>query len=301
MPYICRPQAGPGRLGNCSVNIVVMKFEKANVLITGGASGIGKIMGRMALEKGAACLIIWDINPQNIATSIKELGAYGKVKGYVVDVSRHNLVTEGYQRVKAECGAVDILINCAGIVTGNKTFDKQTTEEITRTMNINTLAPMFVARAMLPDMIRRDRGHICTIASAGGMISNPKMSVYAASKWGVIGWSDSVRIELQDMKSKVHISTIAPYYINTGMFDGVRSRIIPILKPEYVAKKVIKAIERNTSFKGIPFGFHFIRFWQAILPTKAFDWLFGEVFGIYHTMDDFKGRQNVNKTEIKAS
>ncbi len=270
---------------------VVMKFEKANVLITGGASGIGKIMGRMALEKGASCLIIWDINPQNIATAVSDLSKHGKVKGYIVDVSRNDLVTEGYNKVVNECGEVDILINCAGIVTSNKTFDKQTADEIVRTININTIAPMFVTRAMLPGMIRRNRGHVCNITSAGGMLSNPKMSVYAASKWGAIGWSDSVRIELQDMKSDVHFTTVAPYYINTGMFEGVRSRIIPILKPEYVAKRVIRAIERNKSFRGIPFGFHFIRFWQFILPTRVFDWFFGEVMGIYHTMDNFTGRK----------
>ena len=268
-----------------------MKFENANVLITGGASGIGKIMGRMALEKGASCLIIWDINPQTIATAVSELSKIGKVKGYIVDVSRNELVVEGYNKVVSECGEVDILINSAGIVTSNKTFDKQTADEIVRTININTIAPMFVTRAMLPGMIARNRGHVCNIASAGGMLSNPKMSVYAASKWGAIGWSDSVRIELQDMKSDVHFTTVAPYYINTGMFDGVKSRIIPILKPEYVCKRIIRAIERNKSFRGIPFGFHFIRFWQFILPTRIFDWLFGEVMGIYHTMDKFTGRK----------
>lgn len=268
-----------------------MKFNGTNVLITGGASGIGKIMGRMALEKGASSLIIWDINKASIEAAREELGRYGKVKGYIVDVSNNDIVTLAYEKVCADCGQVDILINCAGIVTSNKTFDQMTVDEITRTMNINTIAPMFVAHAMLPDMIRRNRGHICTIASAGGMLSNPKMSVYAASKWGAIGWSDSVRIELQEMKSNVHVTTVAPYYINTGMFDGVKSRIIPILKPEYAARKVIKAIERNTNFKGIPFGFHFIRFWQAILPTKVFDFFFGQVFGIYHAMDNFTGRK----------
>lgn len=278
-----------------------MKFENANVLITGGASGIGRIMGRMALEKGAASLIIWDINPQNIASAVNELSHIGKVKGYVVDVSRNDLVTEGYAKVMNECGEIDILINCAGIVTSNKTFDRQTADEIVRTMNINTIAPMLVTRVMLPGMIRRNRGHVCTIASAGGMLSNPKMSVYAASKWGAIGWSDSVRIELQDMKSDVHITTVAPYYINTGMFDGVKSRIIPILKPEYASRKIIRAIEKNKTFKGIPFGFHFIRFWQAILPTRVFDWLFGEVFGIYHTMDAFTGRKNGRTAVTKAS
>ena len=277
-----------------------MKFRNANVLITGGASGIGRIMGRMALEKGASNLIIWDINPINIESTKKELGKLGKVWGYIVDVSDNKKVNETYVRTVNECGDIDILINNAGIITSNKTFDNQTEDEIVRTMKINTIAPMFVARAVLPDMLKRNRGHICTIASAGGMLSNPKMSVYAASKWGVIGWSDSVRIELQDMKSNVHVTTIAPYYINTGMFDGVKSRIIPILKPEYVSRKVIRAIERNKIFKGIPFGFHFIRFWQTVLPTRVFDFFFGQVFGIYHTMDNFTGRK-AEKPAAKAS
>ena len=277
-----------------------MNFENANVLITGGASGIGKIMGRMALEKGAKCFIIWDINISAIEETRKELSRFGAVKGYVVDVSNNDIVTLAYQKTVAECGDIDVLINCAGIITSNKTFDQQTPEEIIRTMNINTIAPMFVARVMLPDMLRRNHGHVCNIASAGGMLSNPKMSVYAASKWGAIGWSDSVRIELQEMKSKVHFTTVAPYYIKTGMFEGVKSPLIPILKPEYVAKRIIRAIERNRSFRGIPFGFHFIRFWQAFLPTKVFDFFFGKVCGIYHAMDNFTGRKNSAAPSAKA-
>ena len=278
-----------------------MKFENANVLITGGASGIGKIMGRMALEKGARCFIIWDINLAGIEATRKELSRYGNIKGYVVDVSNNEVVNLAYRKTVEDCGNIDILINCAGIITSNKTFDKQTADEMVRTMNINTLAPMFVTRAMLPDMLERNCGHVCNIASAGGMLSNPKMSVYAASKWGAIGWSDSVRIELQNMKSKVHVTTVAPYYINTGMFDGVKSPIIPVLKPEYVAKRVIRAIERNKSFRGIPFGFHFIRFWQFLLPTRIFDWFFGEVMGIYHAMDAFTGRKKEASNAAKAS
>ena len=117
------------------------------------------------------------------------------------------------------------------------------------------------------------------------------MSVYAASKWGIIGWSDSVRIELKQMKSKVRFTTIAPYFINTGMFDGVKSRFFPILKPEPTAKKIIKAIEKNKNFKGLPFSYHFIRFCQALLPTSIFDYIFGEVVGIFHAMDNFTGRK----------
>ena len=277
-----------------------MKIKGSNVLITGGASGIGKIMGRMALEKGARNLIIWDINIAAIEAVKQEFKELGSVYGYRVDVSSNDTVVNTYKRVLEDCGEVDILINCAGIVTSNKTFDKMSADEITRTININTIAPMFVAHAMLPGMLRRNRGHICTITSAGGMLSNPKMSVYAASKWGATGWSDSVRIELQEMKSKVRITTVAPYYINTGMFDGVKSPIIPILKPEYVSRKVLRAIEKNKNFAGIPFGFHFIRFWQAFLPTRVFDFFFGKVFGIYHAMDQFTGRTKENKAKAIA-
>ena len=277
-----------------------MKIKGSNVLITGGASGIGKIMGRMALEKGARNLIIWDINIAAIEAVKQEFKELGNVYGYRVDVASNDTVVNTYKRVLEDCGEVDILINCAGIVTSNKTFDQMSADEITRTININTIAPMFVAHAMLPGMLRRNRGHICTITSAGGMLSNPKMSVYAASKWGATGWSDSVRIELQEMKSKVRITTVAPYYINTGMFDGVKSPIIPILKPEYVSRKVLRAIEKNKNFAGIPFGFHFIRFWQAFLPTRVFDFFFGKVFGIYHAMDQFTGRTKENKAKAIA-
>lgn len=268
-----------------------MRFNGANVLITGGASGIGRIMGRMALEKGARKLIIWDINAQNIEIVRSELAAIGSVCGYRVDVSDKASIKEVYSATVKECGPVDILIQCAGIVTSNATFDKLTTPDIERTMMINAVAPMNVAHVVLPDMIERDHGHICNIASAAGMLSMPKMSVYAASKWSVIGWSDSVRIELHDMKSSVRFTTVAPYFINTGMFDGVTSRIFPILDPENTARKIVRSIEKNKDFRGIPFGFHFIRFWQALLPVCLFDFVFGTIFGIYHTMDHFTGRK----------
>ena len=266
------------------------KLKNANILITGGVSGIGKIMGRMALEKGAKSLIIWDINQDNLESTKAEFATLGTVFTYVVNVADSDAVIAAYQRVKKECGDVDILINCAGIVRGNNTFDHQTIQDIRLTMDVNTIAPMVLTLQVLPDMLQRNRGHICNIASAGGMLGNPKMSVYGASKWAVIGWSESMRIELQQKKSNVHVTTVAPYFISTGMFKGVRS-IFPILKPEPTAKKIIRAIERNTIFAGIPFGYHFIRFWQAILPLHVFDFIFGTVFGIYRTMDHFTGRK----------
>lgn len=171
------------------------RFKDKCVLITGGGSGIGRIMGRLALERGARKVVVWDIDERNIAASLAAYAAPERTAGYRADVSDRRQVEETFARTTAECGPVEILINCAGIITGNKTFDRQTPEEIERTMAVNATAPMYLTLQALPGMLERNEGHICNIASAAGMISNPRMSVYAASKWAVIGWSDSLRIE----------------------------------------------------------------------------------------------------------
>lgn len=266
------------------------KIKGRTLLITGGASGIGRIMGRMALQRGAKKVVVWDINEDNIAATESELNSYGEVKGYKVDVANTEMVKQMFAHTTKECGDVDILINSAGIITGNKTFAEQSQQDIDRTMAINATAPMTVALQALPPMLERNVGHICNIASAAGFIANPRMSIYAASKWAVIGWSDSLRVELQEAKSNVHVTTIAPYYINTGMFDGVRSRIIPILKPEWVAKKILNAIEKNKKISSWPLGYHLIRTLQALLPLRALD-LLCKVLGIYNALDHFKGRK----------
>lgn len=266
------------------------KIKGRTLLITGGASGIGRIMGRMALQRGAKKVVVWDINEDNIAATESELKSYGEVKGYKVDVANTEMVKQMFALTTKECGDVDILINSAGIITGNKTFAEQSQQDIDRTMAINATAPMTVALQALPPMLERNVGHICNIASAAGFIANPRMSIYAASKWAVIGWSDSLRVELQEAKSNVHVTTIAPYYISTGMFDGVRSRIIPILKPAWVAKKILNAIEKNRKISSWPLGYHLIRTLQALLPLRALD-LLCKVLGIYNALDHFKGRK----------
>lgn len=215
--------------------------------------------------KEVAHLVIWDVNPDNIRrTEIELAGILGsdtkkpnadtratmvghknRIHSYQVNCADADIVAETYSRVISEVGDVDMLINCAGIVRGNNTFDKQTVKDIDLTMDVNATAPMLVALQALPDMIKRDSGCICNIASAAGMLGVPKMSVYCASKWAVIGWTESMRIELKLAKSKVKVLSVAPYFINTGMFDGVQSKIFPILKPEKVAAKVIRAIEKG--------------------------------------------------------
>ena len=277
-----------------------MHIKGTNVLITGGASGIGRIMGRICLEKGASNLIVWDINQANIDKTEAELSdvkpaeagvSKGQIHSYIVNVSDPQAIKSAYEKVKSEVGEVDILVNCAGIVRGNNTFDKQTVQDIDLTMDINANAPMYVALAVLPDMLRRDRGHICNIASGAGMLGVPKLSVYCASKWAVIGWTESMRVELKQARSHVRVTSVAPYFINTGMFDGVNSKVFPILDPEKTAAKIIRAVEVGKSFRGIPFAYHFIRIWQGLLPNFLFDFIFGKVFGVYSVMDHFTGRR----------
>lgn len=158
------------------------------VLITGGGSGIGKIMSRLMLERKAK-VAIWDISQENIDVTLSEL-SNPNIFGYKVDVSNIEQIKETAKKVKQEIGVVDVLINNAGIIVG-KYFHEHSLGDINSTMDINASAPMHMTHVFLEDMMKQNAGHICNIASSGGLVSNPKMSVYAASKWSVIGWSDS--------------------------------------------------------------------------------------------------------------
>jgi len=241
------------------------------------------------LERKAK-VIIWDINQASIDETISEFSNEGDIFGFNVDVSNSEQIQETAKMVKQKIGVVDVLINNAGIVVG-KFFNEHSVPDITNTMNINAIGPMYVTMKFLEDMLNQNSGHICNIASSGGLISNPKMSVYAASKWAVIGWSDSLRLEMKQMNKDVMVTTIMPYYIHTGMFEGVKSKI-PILEPETAALTIVKAIEKNKIMVTIPgYIYRLTRIGQAILPLTIFDWFAGNVLGIYKTMEHFIGRK----------
>lgn len=261
-------------------------FKNKNVLITGGASGIGKLLGKHFLEQGAN-LIIWDINDTQLQLTIGEFNTIGQVTGYKVDISKLDEIQDSYKKVISHQGTVDILINNAGIIVG-KYFSDHTQSEIQRTMDINAMAPMYITHLFIQNMIAQNAGYICTISSSAGLIANPKMAVYAASKWAALGWSDSLRLEMKKMKKNIGVTTVTPYYINTGMFEGVKS-IIPLLHPEKVVRNIIRAIEKEKPIASMPWSIHFVRFFQGILPIRFFDWFVGDILGVYKSMDEFKG------------
>lgn len=268
-----------------------MDFKNKSVLITGGGSGIGKIMARKSLERGAAKLIIWDINEDALTQTKNDFSALGgEIFIYKVDVFNLDEVKINAQRVRTEVGKIDVLINNAGIVVG-KYFHEHTHDQIHKSMVINSNAFMHIGLEFLPGMMAENYGAICNIASSAGLISNPKMSVYAASKWAVVGWSDSLRLEMEQLGKNVSVTTIMPFYINTGMFDGVKSKLLPILEPEPTSERIIKAIENKTKMLAMPLPYWFIRLSQGILPIPIFDWVMKNVFGVYDTMKDFTGRK----------
>lgn len=265
------------------------KIREKTVLITGGASGIGYLMAGKMLEKQAALVILWDIDREKLIQSAKALP--GKVATYTVDVSDTRSVKQTAHEVIAKHGAPDILINNAGIVVG-KAFKEHQHHEIDKTMDINSSALMHITLEFIHALIGKKSAHIVNISSAASYVANPNMSVYVASKWAATGWSESLRLEMERQHPHVHVTTVIPYYIDTGMFAGIKTnRLLPMLKPEKVAGKIIAAIEKDRIYVKMPFMIKLTPFVKGILPARMFDWFAGKVLGIYDTMTTFKGRR----------
>jgi len=274
------------------------QIKGKTVLITGGAAGIGKLMGKKLIQKGASKLIIWDINPEFLQQATDELQCKNcKVFPYQLDISDTQGVIATAKKVKSDAGMVDIVINNAGVVVG-KYFKDHTHDDIDFTMNINTNAAMHVTMEFLGEMIGKGEGHIVNIASAAGLMANPKMSVYVGSKWGITGWSESLRIELEQLNRKLRVTTVNPSYIDTGMFAGVKTHpFIPILKPEKVVNHIITAIEKNKLTVRLPYLVKLMPFVRGILPTRIFDWFAGSVLNVYKSMSDFAGHDYYKKPQ----
>lgn len=257
-----------------------MSLVGRTVLITGAGSGIGRQMALQSAQRGAS-VVAWDIDG-DAARRIAEMtnGRWAQV-----DVTDPEAVANAAEGID-----VDVLINNAGVVTGRYLLDA-TPEQIRRTFEVNTLASFWTTRAFLPGMQERDRGTVVTIASAAGLVGVAKQTDYSASKWGTIGFTESLRAELRSLESSVRTLVVAPFYIDTGMFAGVQTRfplLLPILQPVKVATKVLNAVEAGRQQLVLPPMVRLIPPLR-VLPPAAFD-LVLDLFGINHTMDNFTGR-----------
>ena len=265
-------------------------FRGAHVLITGAARGLGRLLALEAARRGAKVTLL-DLDAERLGEVCGEVqGAGGDSEGFVVDLSDRAAVAACCAEVRAHRGPVGILINNAGIV-GGKTLLESSEASIERTFQVNALANFWTVRAFLPHMLEMGQGHIVTIASMAGLAGASRLVDYCASKFAAVGFDEALRLELKRLGSPVRTTLICPYYIDTGMFDGARTRfswLLPILKPAYVARRVVEAIEGNRKRLLMP------RFALAlpvarVLPVTLFDGLM-TLFGLNRSMDAFVGR-----------
>ncbi|MFI5540242.1 SDR family NAD(P)-dependent oxidoreductase [Nocardia sp. NPDC051900] len=265
------------------------------VLVTGAAMGLGKLFAERAVREGAAAVVLWDINEAALKETAAELTGRGSaVHHHVVDVASAESITEAAASVREQVGGIDILVNNAGIVRGNSYFwETDNRADIDKTMAINSLGPMYVTLEFLPAMVAGStEARVLTIASSAGLVSNPRMSVYAASKWAALGWSDSVRIELEQAgHDHVKITTVCPTYINTGMFEGAKGFLFtPILDQLKVVDTSWREMKNGTPLLVLPWTSRLNKALSGLLPIKLRD-LFLDTVGVYHSMDQFTGRK----------
>ncbi len=253
----------------------------ARVLITGGTRGIGRLMAAGAAERGAE-VTIWARDAELGEQVASDLG----VRFLSVDV----VDPEAVAAAAAETGPVDVLVNNAGVITG-KPFVELTEAEVRLSYEVNVLAHYRVTRAFLPGMLQRDRGGVVNIASASGLIGTTRMTDYSGTKHALVGFTESLRAELRQRRSRVNTLVVCPFYIDTGMFAGVRTRIpwlLPILQETDVATRTLDAIERGAAKLVLPWSVNLLPI-ARVLPVPAFDAMV-DLLGVNHTMDHFTGR-----------
>ncbi|MEV0246691.1 SDR family NAD(P)-dependent oxidoreductase [Nocardia sp. NPDC050712] len=275
-----------------------MKLETVagkKVLVTGAAMGLGRLFAERAIREGATAVVLWDVNEIALQATAGELSGRGTaVHHNVVDVADRDAITAAAAAVRAEVGDIDILVNNAGIVRGNSYFwETENRADIDKTMAINALAPMYITLEFLPAMVAgAGAGRVLTIASSAGLVANPRMSVYAASKWAALGWSDSVRLELEQAgHDHVRVTTVCPTYINTGMFDGAKGFwFTPILDQDEVVETSWREMKQGNPLVILPWTSRLNKALSGILPIKLRD-VFLSTVGVYNSMEKFTGRK----------
>ncbi|MFL6641166.1 MAG: SDR family NAD(P)-dependent oxidoreductase, partial [Paraburkholderia graminis] len=161
-------------------------LEGRVVAITGGARGIGYAVAQRALNSGAS-VALWDIDGERLARSQRELSALGKVTAVTVELTQEAAVQHAVAQTVLDHGAIDVLINSAGITGGNGTTWELEPEMWRRVIDVNLIGPYLTCRAVVPQMLKQGYGRIVNIASVAGKEGNPNASHYSASKAGLIG------------------------------------------------------------------------------------------------------------------
>ncbi|NYE04905.1 hypothetical protein F4694_001654 [Bacillus niacini] len=233
------------------------QLKGKNIVITGASGGIGAEIAKLCAESGANLVLI--------ARSMEKLKQLQmelqqkhqvRVEVYQLDVSETEKVKEVFTAIFATIGEVDILVNNAGFGVFREAH-AATMDEIKGMFNVNVVGLMACTSMVLPEMRERRFGHIINIASQAGKIATPKSSVYSATKHAVLGYTNSLRMELSDYN--VFVTSVNPGPIETNFFNiadekGTYVKNVQkfMLQPEYVARKVVDSMLTKTREINLP-------------------------------------------------
>ncbi|TWF41446.1 3-oxoacyl-[acyl-carrier protein] reductase [Chitinophaga polysaccharea] len=220
-----------------------LKGKKA--LITGGGKGIGRALA-IALAKEGVDIALMGRTAGSLEAVAKEVQASGvKVAYAIADVSDMSAVDVAVATLTKELGAIDILINNAGIAAFGG-FLELTPTQWEQIIRVNLMGAYYVTRAVLPEMIARKTGDIINIASTAGQRGAPTTSAYSASKFGLLGLTESLMLEVR--KHNIRVSALTPSTIATDMAKDLQltdGNPEKVLQPEDLAELVVAQLKLN--------------------------------------------------------
>lgn len=266
------------------------KLEGKRVLITGGAQGIGLTLAARFVACGSE-VVLTDIREDLLGDAVQSLARTGApVRAFPLDVTDADAVLAVRDRVHDEAGPLDVLVNNAGVVFGGPFLDVPLAKHVA-TYRVNVDGVVAMTYAFLPDLIARPEGHLVNIASASGLIGLPFGATYASSKWAAIGFSESLRLELEQQgHGHVQVTTACPSYVSTGLFDGVKPPLLTrLLTPDRFADQLMRAVKRNRPWVLTPWLVKLTPPLKGILPTRVFDRISG-LLGVNAGMSHWRGR-----------
>ncbi len=269
------------------------QLKGKNVLITGAASGIGRLMSMKFAGEGANVAMV-DINRDSLAkveAEVKAAGPSVKTGTYTCDISKSAEVAKTAAAVRKDFGQVDVLINNAGVVAG-KAFLDMSLDEMEHSMSVNYWGHTYFTKEFLGEMTKRNGGNIVNVASSSGLLGMPLLTDYAASKFAEVGFSEALRRELKKFGYRnVHITCVCPYFIDTGMFKGCKPMVLsPFVKPETAASAIVKGVKKDKPYVMLPAMSIRGSMILKLLPTSFFDFFLAKSGGD-RAMDNFVGRK----------